>query len=167
MCNRIDIAGPRGSTPAVSQRLRLQAIEVLQMIAAGNTYEQILAAYPDLTYLDIFGAAGEAVEALRKRSITSSDAVVDIHKTYPRAYEKWTEAEEQRLAELIARGLTVAQMAIRLQRQRSAIRSRILRLHLVSRLSSQEQSELARISKLDPVNADPSVDESEDGAGRA
>ena len=86
------------------------------MIAAGNTYEQILAAYPDLTYLDIFSAAGEALEALSRPAVTSCYQVVEIRKTYPRAYEKWTDAEEQRLRKLIDSGLTVAQIAIRLQR---------------------------------------------------
>ena len=35
-------------------RLNATSLAVLKMIATGKTYEQILAAYPDITYLDIF-----------------------------------------------------------------------------------------------------------------
>ena len=42
--------------------LSAAAISVLEMIAAGSTYEKILAAYPDLTYLDIFHAAEAALD---------------------------------------------------------------------------------------------------------
>jgi hypothetical protein len=55
---------------------------------------------------------------------------------------------------MIRNGLTVAQIAGRLQRQRSAIRSRIIRLSLVNELSPKERNRLIRISKLDPTNAD-------------
>jgi GcrA cell cycle regulator len=135
-------------------------ITVLEMIAAGSSYEQILAARPDWTYLDIFAAASEVLDAMAQRPSGPASKVADVRKTYPRAYEKWTEEDEQRLRELIDAGLTVAQMAHRLQRQRSAIRSRIVRLNLVGRLSSKEASELERISKLDSARPDPPVDSS-------
>jgi DNA-binding NarL/FixJ family response regulator len=140
------------------QQLSPKAIAVLEMIAAGNSYEQILAAYPDLTYLDIFRAAREALDATCRQEAKPAYEVADIRKTYPRAYEKWTDEEEFKLARFIDGGLTIAQIANRLQRQRSAIRSRIVKLDLVKMLSSEEQAELARIAKLDPANPDPSVD---------
>ena len=147
-----------------NQKLSLKAITVLEMIAAGSSYEQILAACPHLTYLDIFHAATEALDlaAICGTSQTTYQ-VADIRKTYPRAYEKWTDEEHIRLQNLIESGLTVAQISHRLQRQRSAIRSRIVKLDLVNGLSPAEQSELARICKLDPTRPDPSV-ESEDEA---
>ncbi|HWE95931.1 MAG TPA: hypothetical protein VG269_18355 [Tepidisphaeraceae bacterium] len=135
------------------------AIAVLEMIAAGCSYEQILAAYPRLTYLDIFQSAAEALDfASTHEASTPSPQVVDIRKSYPRAYEKWTQEEHDRLRTLIDRGLTVAQISHRLQRQRSAIRSRIIKLELTERLSPEERSELIRISKLDPAWPDPSDD---------
>jgi hypothetical protein len=143
--------------------LTAKAIAVLEMIAAGSTYEQILAAYPDLTYLDIFRAASEVLDAMAQQQTNSRYEFADIRRTYPRAYEKWTVEEESRLRGLIDNGLTVAQIARQLQRQRSAIRSRISKLDLIGRLSPKEQSELHRISKLDAVPADPSLD-SNDGA---
>jgi hypothetical protein len=147
----------RGNADMGDQRLGLSAksVGVLEMIAAGSTYEQILAAYPDLTYLDIFRAAEEALDASARMEAIPAYQLTDIRKSYPRAYEKWTESEERRLRELISNGLTVAQIANRLQRQRNAIRSRITKLNLVEELSPHEQQELIRISKLDPVNADP------------
>ncbi len=127
------------------------------MIAAGSTYEQILSAYPDLTYLDIFRAAEEALNASVQNPPTPAYQVIDIRKSYPRAYEKWTESDDRQLRSFIEGRLTVAQMAGRLQRQRSAIRSRIRKLNLVEQLSPKERARLIRISKLDPIDADPSV----------
>jgi hypothetical protein len=140
-------------------RISAKSVAVLEMIAAGSAYDQILAAYPDLTYLDIFHAAQEALDALahKEQSPAPTPQIAEIRKSYPRAYEKWSEAEERQLRQFLRNGLTVAQIAGRLQRQRSAIRSRIVRLDLVGELSPKEQSRLLRIRKLDPVNADPSV----------
>ncbi len=138
-------------------RLSEKSVAVLEMVAAGSTYEQILAAHPDLTYFDIFAAAEEALDALARSEPNALDRHSEIRRSYPRAYEKWTEPEHQQLRQMIRKGLTVAQMADRLQRQRSAIRSRIIRLNLVGELSPKEHSELIRISKLDPANADPAA----------
>lgn len=82
--------------------------------------------------------------------------MAEIRRSYPRAYEKWSPSEEDRLRKFIRDGLTVAQIAGRLQRQRSVIRSRIVRLNLVGELAPKERDRLIRISKLDPVDADPS-----------
>jgi hypothetical protein len=136
-------------------QISAKSIAVLEMIAAGSVYDQILAAYPDLTYLDIFRAAREALDAHAHKERSPTHQIAEIRKSYPRAYEKWSEAEERDLHQFIRNGLTVAQIAGRLQRQRSAIRSRIIRLNLVGELSPKERNRLIRISKLDPVNADP------------
>ena len=37
--------------------LSTKAVAVLEMIAEGHTYDRVLAAYPDMSYLDIFAAA--------------------------------------------------------------------------------------------------------------
>ncbi|HZK82812.1 MAG TPA: DUF433 domain-containing protein [Humisphaera sp.] len=146
-----------------SRQLSSKTIAVLEMIAAGCSYEQILAAYPDLTYLDIFRAATEALDKMSQQEANHpAYQVAEIRKSYPRAYEKWTDNEDRRLRELIDGGLTVARIARRLQRQRGAIRSRIRKLDLVGALSPKEQARLHRISKLDPVPADPSDDPNED-----
>jgi hypothetical protein len=115
------------------------------MIAAGSSYEQILAAHPNLTYLDIFRAAEEAMEMATVRQHLPADTVPQKRERYPRAYEKWTEEEDKRLGEQVRSGATVAQIAGRLQRNREAIRSRIVKLNLVHELTSEEQERLHRI----------------------
>ena len=129
-----------------------RAIAVLEMIAAGSSYEQILSAYPNLTYISIFDAAREALDLSVSDTIQQKPAyrVSDIRSTHARAYERWSEADDNFLRQSVGDGSTVAQIANRLQRQRSAIRSRILKLNLVEQLSPHEQSELHRISALDP-----------------
>ena len=66
-------------------------------------------------------------------------------RKHPRAYEKWTEDEEQELRNLIAEGHTVAQIAGRLQRNRGGIRARIVQLGLVEQLSPMEPQRLTRV----------------------
>jgi hypothetical protein len=140
----------------LESRISASSIAVLEMIAAGSSYGQILSAHPSLTYLDIFHAAQECLDAL-VMSNQKPTQVQDVTRTrYPRAYEKRSEAEEQRLHEFVRSGLTVARIASRLQRQRSAIRSRIVRLGLVDELSPKERRRLLRISRLDPSQPDPS-----------
>ena len=140
---------------------------MLEMIALGYTYEQILAAYPNLTYLNIFDAAREALDVSRlepppKAPVYTYD---EVRQQHAKAYMRWTSDEDESLRRMVEGGLTVAQIANRLQRQRSAIRSRIVKLNLVSGLSPLEQSELERISKLDPKEPadDAEVEEPDTG----
>jgi len=126
--------------------LTASAIAVLEMIAAGSSYEQILAAYPDLTYLDIFNAAEQALSfafSLRPRPAPS---LAERRERYPRAYEKWSDAEDERLLVLVRSGGTVARIAGELQRNRGAIRGRIIKLGIVGDLSPKEQDRLRRLT---------------------
>ena len=141
----------------IEPNLSRRSIAVLEMIAGGSSYEQILSAMPDITYLDIFHAAEEALNALATRTTPPPPRAMDeIRRKYPRAYEKWLPSEEQYLRAMIIQTHTVAQIANKLKRQRSAIRSRILKLNLTDLLPADERSEVIRISKLDPSNPDPS-----------
>jgi hypothetical protein len=141
----------------IEPNLSRRSVAVLEMIAAGSSYEQILSAMPDITYLDIFHAAEEALNALATRTTPPPPRTLDeIRIKYPRAYEKWTPPEEQYLRAMIVQKLSVAQMANKLKRQRSAIRSRILKLNLIDLLPADERAEVIRISKLDPSIPDPS-----------
>lgn len=101
------------------------AVAVLKMIATGHTYEQILATHPGLTYLDIFAAASEAIDGHRE---DAESAVHRVKRVHPRAYERWTPKEEAELRALRAAGRSVAEIAGELQRQPSAIRSRMSHL---------------------------------------
>ena len=55
---------------------------------------------------------------------------------YPRAYEPWNKAEEQRLRELHDQGFGINEIATELQRQPGAIRSRLDRLQLAEQPAS-------------------------------
>jgi hypothetical protein len=56
--------------------------------------------------------------------------LAQIRQAYPRAYEKWSHEEDTRLAELARSGKSVKEIAAKLQRQPSAIRSRMAKLNL-------------------------------------
>ena len=57
--------------------------------------------------------------------------VAEIQQKYPRAYEKWTEEEDNQLRRLVDVGHTVREMASILQRKPGAIRSRMMKLSLI------------------------------------
>ena len=98
---------------------------VLRMISEGRTYEQILAISPDLTYLDIFSAAREALEA--------SGASTNIPSEFRErrgGYGGWSAAEDAELAHLVAGGEGIGEMAARLRRNPEAVRARVMQLNL-------------------------------------
>lgn len=113
-----------------SSALSAKAVAVMEMIAQGHSYDQILQAYPAFTYHDIFEAA-EDVLKLANTGETYADRLEKIRQKYPRAYENWTDEEEGRLTALVQQGHNPAAIAEQLQRQPSAIRSRLVRLGLL------------------------------------
>jgi hypothetical protein len=106
---------------------------ILEAIADGHTYEQILASFPAWTYHDISQAAAEALDAASAESPGKShnERMEEIHKAHPRAYEKWSDCEDDRLRQLFLSQTPVKQIALTLQRQPSAIRSRLTKLNLL------------------------------------
>jgi DNA-binding CsgD family transcriptional regulator len=112
------------------KRLSPNAVTVLTMIAEGHSYEQILAAHPTLTLLDIFMAAREALDIATDGRGSTAGNLAAIRRQHPRAYESWTADEEDRLTELVGAGTTPEEIALVLQRQAGAIRSRMVRLGL-------------------------------------
>lgn len=141
---------PAGNQP--SGGLSARTVAVMELIADGHTYEQILRTYPDFTYHDIFAAAREVLDAGAGPTPYAA-RFQQIRYRYPRAYERWTDEEDARLRQLIKDGLTVARIATQLQRQRSAIRSRIVRLGLADLLSLKEKARLERTHNRDQRNA--------------
>ncbi len=102
------------------------------MLAAGKSYEQILAACPDLTYQSIFGAAAIGMRAITSTTPeTAAERLERIKSDHPRAYERWAEDEDESLQRLFRSNVSVIEIARRLQRQLSAIRSRLMRLGLL------------------------------------
>lgn len=55
----------------------------------------------------------------------------EIKKSYPRAYQSWNETEEKELVHLFKEGLKPSEISKKLERQPSAIRSRLRKLKLI------------------------------------
>ena len=113
------------------RQLSSKSVGVLQRIAEGHTYEKILAISSELTYLDIFDAAREAVDMATEGRIDYERQLAETRKAHPRAYEKWTHEEEHKLTQLLRSGVHVNEIAVQLQRKPGAIVSRMLKLNLV------------------------------------
>ena len=56
------------------------------------------------------------------------DYVVEARKRHPRAYERWTEPEEQQILHLVRDGYDISDIAELTKRPHGAIRNRLLRL---------------------------------------
>jgi hypothetical protein len=104
---------------------------ILEEIAQGHTYEQILVKELAWTYHDIFDAAAEALRTIASTGPPKAYAVSEIREEHPRAYEAWSSDEDDRLRHLFRSGMAVQDVATTLQRQPGAIRSRLAKLGLV------------------------------------
>jgi hypothetical protein len=158
----------REATDERDDGLSDQATTILELIAEGRSYDQILQRHPDLTYLDIFAAARAALKLRRtagpravpdpmpldsRAEPATSEAEISpatlpdaqpapakrlpahierARQTHRRAWTRWTGAEDAHLADLFRQGATRAEMEAGLGRQPGAIRSRLLKLGLIS-----------------------------------
>ena len=59
---------------------------------------------------------------------TASNRLDEIRREHPKAYEPWTDEEEQQLEQLHSSGLSISELAARLGRQPGAVQSRVSRL---------------------------------------
>jgi len=105
---------------------------ILEAIAKGHTYEQILVQDLAWTYHDIFQAAAQALETPHVTNEGRSYDVEEIRHDHPRAYEKWSTEEDGRLSELCRSGKSVREIAKSLHRQEGSIRSRLAKLNLIA-----------------------------------
>lgn len=146
---------------------RITPADVLDLIADGLSYEQIIARFPDLSYKDIFEASSLGAKTLRAVRQTASPAaaelvcrdqigqaidrsrhnrqppkynVATIRRKYPRAYERWTDEEDHQLAEEHQAGYSIRQIARAHGRQTGAIRSRLDKLRESSQLTYSSDS---------------------------
>lgn len=110
-------------------RLSLKSEHILTLISQGHTYEQILGMNSNYTYMDIFAAAKEALE-LSNRKVSKDAGIQKIREQYPRAYEPWTQEEENQLITLYHEGRSTNEISEIMERQPGAIRSRIEKLSL-------------------------------------
>lgn len=124
-----------------AQRITLspRSAAILRLIAAGHSYEQVLATDPELTYLDIFAAARQALEIAGESDGSYARRLAAIQEQHPRAYAPWSQEEDLQLRQLVRAGLSVNDISSRLQRQPSAIRSRIQRLQLLTETAPRNE----------------------------
>ncbi len=112
---------------AATKRLSKKSRTVLSLIADGHSYSQIVDGHREISYLDVFRAAEEALTLLDAPG--DYDArMAAIKERHPRAYEKWSAEEDDSLRALHGDGHSLSEIADRLQRQPGAIRSRLTRL---------------------------------------
>ena len=105
---------------------------ILEAIAKGHTYEQILVQDLAWTYHDIFQAATDALELAEFSGTRKSydERLAEIKQAHPKAYQPWTKDEDARLTERFLCAAPVEELAREFQRQPGAIRSRLAKLNL-------------------------------------
>lgn len=123
----------------MSRRIVLspKSVIVMELIAKGHSYDQILRTQPDLTYRDIFESAQEIVT----RVIKGKSKLDEIRERYPRAYIKWTSEEDGKLESLLRSGVVVTHIAQELERGRSGVFARVAKLGLSGLLAPADRTE--------------------------
>lgn len=111
------------------KNISTEAHIILQAIADGYLYEQILTKHPHLNYKSIFAAASEALRLID--SFNTNYKITEIRKKSPQAYKKWSIEEEQQITEKYQTGKSIKEIACQMQRQPGAIRSRLTKLGLI------------------------------------
>ena len=126
----------------------LRVTDVLDLIAHGYSYYQILLNHPQLTLSDIMVAARVAEQLIQELITVNGKVMIEgnievtchnghlvnltnMRRQFPRAFEPWTRAEEEDLAGQFHQGLSAAEMAALHGRKRGAIRTRLKKLGLI------------------------------------
>ena len=120
----------------------VKVTEVLESLASGLSYQQILEAYPKLILGDIMSTARLALDFI-EQYVTSEGAIFldhvieiransgkfvnvsKIREEFPRAYEPWKTGEEAELIEMHKRGMSIPKIAEALRRQPGAVSLRL------------------------------------------
>lgn len=119
-------------------RFTMQSEFILQQIADGCSFAEILRESGGITRHDIAIAAGEALRfIIVAKAIDSTrpgyhERLAATREQHPKAYAPWTKPDEEILVAMCRQGRTVNEMAARLQRRPNAIRSRIDKLGLTT-----------------------------------
>ena len=120
---------------------------VLKLISEGYSYDKILKANSALTMGDIMASADLARQVIEQLEDEQGEveigrgavftvargellALDKLREKYPRAYRPWPPREDNQLAEMLKRGLSVNDMSRQLGRQPGAIRIRLEKLEL-------------------------------------
>lgn len=134
----------------------VKVTDILAMIAKGFSYYQILLSDPRLNLSDIMVTAKLAQELIEGFVVAENQIEVSgsiqiiasggriknltaLRKEYPRAFEKWTEDEEQELVQMFNDGKDMVAIAKVLQRKRGAIISRLKKIGLIESSNKQHR----------------------------
>lgn len=99
---------------------------ILELLASGHSYEQVLVAYPESTYADI----AEAIQSLIDGDLGDTTVPADRDWTPPNAYQPWTESADAELRGMALQGMPFGEIAERIGRTESAVKSRLVRVLL-------------------------------------
>jgi uncharacterized protein (DUF433 family) len=128
----------------------LTIIDLLDALAFGHSYGQVLNKHKDLTMADILSSLQFARDILNDHVNIDGDVIINgriqlrftntrfinltkLRETHPRAFEPWSKKEEQTLTELHQQRHTIAQICEVLGRQEGAIVSRLKKLGLIEK----------------------------------
>jgi len=123
-------------------------INVLELLSKGSSYDSIIKANPELTYADIMAAAGHAARLISEHLIVENEVRVGaqiklvvgknklidletLRKEYPRAYEPWTDDEQNRLVSMFKARESRGSISKALGRNTGAIEARLVKLGLM------------------------------------
>lgn len=110
--------------------LNPKSAAILELIAQGHSYDQILARQPDLTYPDIFAAAREALNVIENLSLPNTHVSARTVIPDTRPAKAWSAEDDARLASLSKQGRSLTAIASQLQRQPNEIRDHLKTLHI-------------------------------------
>lgn len=133
----------------------VRATRILELLATGNSPDQIVRQIPKITVTDILGVLQLCHDILANHvspedEITISASillramsgrVIDVSKVreaYPRAYEKWGPAEDTELVNLFKNRTRIEDISTRLKRQPGAITARLMKLGHIKSSSRSE-----------------------------
>lgn len=108
-----------------------KSVILLELIARGHTYEQILRLSPGCTVMDIAIAAREILDHVRDKGVTTRNQpqrYAEMRMHAPRAYLPWTADEEQELLSLFDGHAPVNVIALKLARRPTAVTQRLKKL---------------------------------------
>lgn len=127
----------------------IRITDILERIAKGHSYKQILTELPQLNVGDIMAAAQFSYEILNDLLVEGNDHIrlegritltngkyvnlTKLRKDHPRAYAKWEPAEDENLKRLFQQGKNHDQLSEILMRQRGAIMARLEFLGLIGK----------------------------------
>jgi uncharacterized protein (DUF433 family) len=143
--------------PITIRNTGVRITEVLDLLAKAYSYEQIVKHLPALTLSDVMVAAGTASRLINEmiesddqitvegelKIIARNNQIVNLtglHKEHPRAYEPWSREEQEQMIALYQEGKTIKEICETLERQPSAIRTRLGKAGLLGRSRRSENN---------------------------